>query len=206
MRKDHIAEWLLVQVTSRERAASTVGDMMETAATRGTVWFWTNVFRATASLMWRGFAADPANMLSLAFRGWLMSWLFMLVLMLCIVVGSGLFGVAYGMLAATRSTSVGAVSGGLVQWPFQVFGFSAVMLCQFQVGRWIARRAPGRELSACLALAIMQEILGIVVTLGLELALGHSLSLDNWGPGLLSLWMVLPCFAGALWVRRRAVR
>jgi hypothetical protein len=35
MHKDRIAEWLLESVTTRERAASTVGDLRETAAARG---------------------------------------------------------------------------------------------------------------------------------------------------------------------------
>ena len=56
MPKYRIAEWLLVLVTSRERAVSIVGDMMESAATQGSVWFWSSLLPATAS---RYGAASP---------------------------------------------------------------------------------------------------------------------------------------------------
>jgi hypothetical protein len=69
-----IAEWLLESVTTRERAASTVGDLRETAATRGEAWFWASVLGAAGALLWRGMVAEPRRMLGLAFRGLLMTF------------------------------------------------------------------------------------------------------------------------------------
>ena len=53
MRDDRIAEILLEAVTRRERAASIVGDLRETSATRGEMWFWAGTVRAAFSLLWR---------------------------------------------------------------------------------------------------------------------------------------------------------
>ncbi len=53
MHNINIAEWILALVTTRDRAASTVGDLAEGAATRGAVWFWSGVLRTAASLLWR---------------------------------------------------------------------------------------------------------------------------------------------------------
>ncbi len=73
MHKDRIAEFLLESVTTHERAASTLGDLRETAATRGEVWFWANVLGTAASLLWRAMLADKRRMLGLALRAWLLS-------------------------------------------------------------------------------------------------------------------------------------
>src|SRR5580698_146898 len=73
MHNDRIAEWLLESVTTPERAASTVGDLREIAATRGEVWFWANVLGTTASLLWRAMVADKRRTLGLAIRAWLLS-------------------------------------------------------------------------------------------------------------------------------------
>src|ERR1035437_2113127 len=61
MHSVHIAEWILALVTTRDRAASTVGDLTEGAATRGVVWFWCGVLRTAASLLWRDVAEHPAR-------------------------------------------------------------------------------------------------------------------------------------------------
>ena len=66
-----IAEWVLELVTAHERAASTVGDLRESAATRGEAWFWSSVLRTMGSLLWRGIIAEPRMMLWLALRAWL---------------------------------------------------------------------------------------------------------------------------------------
>jgi hypothetical protein len=69
MRSIHIAEGILALVTSRDRAASTVGDLVEEATARGVFWFWSGVLRTAASLLWRAVADRPARMTGLAFRG-----------------------------------------------------------------------------------------------------------------------------------------
>ena len=139
MHKDRIAEWVLALVTSRERAASTVGDLMEGAATRGGRWFWSSVLRTTASLLWDGFAADPGKMLGLAFRGWLLG---LVLLFACFLGTVLLFGIPY-LIVVVWIIGSRALPGGLARFLIEAAGFGGAMLCQFQVGRWIARRAPG---------------------------------------------------------------
>jgi hypothetical protein len=203
MRKDRIAEWLLAQVTSRERAVSTVGDLEEGAARRGAAWFWSNVLRTAGSLLWRGIADAPGPMLGLAFRAWLVSMALYAVFLLGIIVLSAVYGLAYGMLASSGTGSVnaaGAVPTGL----FKALGFGAAALCQFQVGRWIARRAPGREMSACLALIVIQWIPLTVIGLAVFLATRNPVWLPELNPNILLL--DLPLLVRAYWVRRLAAR
>jgi hypothetical protein len=195
MHKDRIAEWLLVLVTSRERAASIVGDMLESAATHGSAWFWTGVLRATASLLWRGFAGNPRGMFGLAFFGWLIGSLLTLVPLFISVFIGGVLVEIFGITVRTFGVAI-------------VAGIITATLCQFLVGRWIARRAPGRELSAWLALLIMDQILKVLPSI-VALALGHRFPMPDWAAWQPVTWMsvleYLSCLAGTIWVRRRAV-
>jgi hypothetical protein len=205
MRKERIAEWILSQVTSRERAVTTVGDLTESAVTRGAGWFWSGVLRTTGSLLWRGFADAPRPMLGLAFRAWLLSMCFALASVVCIIVLAGFWGIAVGMFARADGAGVGWATSAIAKLLCKAAGWGVAMLCQFQVGRWVAQRAPGRELSVWLALTMMQWIPSLVVGLGVMLATGDS----GWLPVGLNpqiLALALPLLAGALWVRRRAAR
>lgn len=195
MRKDRIAEWLLVLVTSRERAASIVGDMMESADTHGSAWFWTSVLRATASLLWRGFAANPRGMLGLAFFGWLTGLLLTSVSIFIPVFVGGVLVEIFGITVRTFGVAVEA-------------GSILATASQFLVGQWIARRAPGRELSAWLALLIMDQFLNVLPSI-VALAFGHRFPMPDWAVWQPLNWMsvleYLSCLAGANWARRRAV-
>jgi len=53
MHKAAIAEWMLRQLTSRERAAAMVGDLVEISAARGGFWFWFSMARLVLALAWR---------------------------------------------------------------------------------------------------------------------------------------------------------
>jgi hypothetical protein len=53
MRSVAFAEWILARLTDRTRAASTVGDLLETSHLRGMVWFWVSLGRIVVSLVWR---------------------------------------------------------------------------------------------------------------------------------------------------------
>ena len=74
-------------------------------------------------------------------------------------------------------------------------------LSQFPMGRWIARRAPGRELSACLALAILLGALAGSLALMLAVITGTRVAMDAS-----FLLVEFFCFLGAWSVRRRATR
>jgi hypothetical protein len=76
-------------------------------------------------------------------------------------------------------------------------------ITQFFIGRWIARRTPGRELPACLAIAILQSGLGWAAPIVLALATRDTAWLVR---ALESSWFLFTdpfCFLGALSVRRR---
>jgi hypothetical protein len=53
MRSALWAEWIIARLTDRTRAASMVGDLLETATQRGTLWFCFSVARIVLSLIWR---------------------------------------------------------------------------------------------------------------------------------------------------------
>jgi hypothetical protein len=53
MRSASLAEWILARFTTRERAASIVGDLLEAAPQKGKLWFWLSVTRIFLSLTWR---------------------------------------------------------------------------------------------------------------------------------------------------------
>jgi len=40
MRSEFVAEWILARLTTRSRAASIVGDLLENRSEKGTLWFW----------------------------------------------------------------------------------------------------------------------------------------------------------------------
>jgi hypothetical protein len=50
-----IAQLILSLATTPDRAATTVGDMLEESAARGSLWFWSNILRTASSLWWRDF-------------------------------------------------------------------------------------------------------------------------------------------------------
>lgn len=174
MLKARIAEWILSLVLPPDRAASTVGDWMEDAAERGSLWFWSCIFRTVAAHIWNDFAESPGFMIGLAFRGWLYSlWLIMgtyfgFFVAICILVPVALFA---GFLA--QAVYWQPSWGHVPKIIGPAFTLAWLGWCQFQTGRWIARRAPGRELAACIASLLTPVIVGN----GLALIVEH-----YWGP------------------------
>jgi hypothetical protein len=69
MRNATAAEWILTLTTTNDRAASTVGDLLEEASSRGGLWFWSSVLRTASSHLWRGLRAAPLRIVGLAFSG-----------------------------------------------------------------------------------------------------------------------------------------
>src|SRR6516162_9990468 len=175
MRNVHLAEWLLSLAVSREGAASMVGDLLEEARTRGTVWFWFSLAGTVCSLIWRDVAGDPMRMLSLALLGFVVQLALLIAAIL--VFGLGAFVVAIAAMAVglvdlqhppawlppTNALAVGpyVVAG-------TIFGFAAALLSQFQVGRVLAKRSPGHELAPCVAMIVLSE----VVLFGLNVLMG----------------------------------
>ena len=154
MHNVNIAEWILALVTTRDRAASTVGDLAEGAATRGVVWFWSGVLRTAASLLWRDVLEKSVRFTGLALIG------------LAVYIGidlifAGLSGAAFFGAARTSGHPLSLDSIGWRLW------FTApVLVSSLVIGRLLARWAPGRELAACVVYAILASIYNLVPMLG----------------------------------------
>src|SRR5688572_21720826 len=91
MFKVDVAEWILSMTTTPERAAAAAGDLMQESHTRGSLWFWANLLKTTASLVWRAWAAEPFYLTGLALRAFLLQAALMLAVS---VVWGVLIGVA----------------------------------------------------------------------------------------------------------------
>jgi hypothetical protein len=178
MHNDNIAESILALVTSRDRAASTVGDLTEGAATRGVFWFWSGVLRTAASLLWRDIAGRPARVTGLAFLG-------LAVYIAIDLAFAGLSGIAFFWAAIASGHQLSLDSIGWKLW-----FITPVLISSLLIGRMLAYWAPRRELAACVVYAILASIYNLVPMLG--------------GQGVLSaLLCILILPAGAAWGRNR---
>jgi hypothetical protein len=195
MRSLHIAEWILGLVTSRDRAASTVGDLVEAAATRGGGWFWSGVFRTAASLLWRDVAEHPARMTGLAVGGLAVE----IGLSVLALVLAGVAGSAAGILGGWSGPPATSVGWRLF---LKLVVDVPIWVTPFVIGRILARWAPGRELAACLAYAILGSAFNIVIMVVFPGSNG--LSISGLVGGILSdAAQQSPLLAaGAVWGRR----
>jgi hypothetical protein len=199
MRNAQVAEWILSLVTTSERASATVGDLMENGAIGSAFRFWIGVLRTAFSLLWREFSGDSARMMGLAWRGTLLQVLIFLVL-----------GIAFdfmGLLSGPSwrpTDSTWIANHSIVNVVGQALSVGLVLLVSFQVGCWMARRSPGRELAPVVAYTILSFILATVAGLIWDRQQSLSQFILGLAPGL--AWNVLietPTFAGAVWVRRK---
>jgi hypothetical protein len=179
MRSIYLAEWILALVMTRDRAASTVGDLTERAATRDAVWFWFSVFRTAASFLWRNVAENPVRITGLALLG------------IAIYIGidmcfAGLSGIAF--FIAIHDFGRNHLQLDSIGW--KIWFAAPVLISSLLVGRILARWAPGRELAACVVYAVLVSIYNLVPALG------------NNG-ALTAVFCVLIVPAGAAWGRYR---
>ena len=63
MRNTSLAESILARFTTPERAASIVGDLFESTAPRGGVWFWFSVMRTALSLFGQRVSANRSELM-----------------------------------------------------------------------------------------------------------------------------------------------
>jgi hypothetical protein len=147
MPKDAIAQRLLESVTTHDRAVSTLGDLRETAATRGEVWFWWNVLGTAAALSWRGLAANPRAVFRPAIGAWFLNLGLEVIVYL---LGMLLFGYVQGRLSHSGQKPWGA------PYLSAIIFLALVSVCQYLIGWWIGRRAPASAMSVCLAFTLLQ--------------------------------------------------
>jgi hypothetical protein len=203
MRKVRIAEWILSQVLTREHAASAVGDWMEDIGERGSAWFWSCVLRTAISRVWSDLKERPPHIAGLAFRTYLRLWAFLVTY--CLVLWIGMLVVVaihYGLkLPALSYTDL---AGNPV-----VLGLLDAFV-SFRAGQWIAQRAPGREVAASVALWLLQQAVAILLMIGAIVVFHFDRAAFTPADLLLESPLGLvsdaALFAGALQVRRRALR
>ena len=206
MRNARIAEWILSLVTSSDRAAAAVGDLMEDVGRRGALRFWASVWHLAMSLLVRDFTANPVRMVGLGALGILFELLLFVVGRLAI--GLLLRGRAARFVEcrALRFLSISPPGclrrsrHNLMDWLDTQDLSSPVLelLVEFQVGRMLARRSPGREVAPCVATAILGTTIGAV----LEIFSGGRMHFSMLDLTLYQIPFLVPLFAGAVRVRR----
>lgn len=212
MRSARIAELVLSLFASRERAASAVGDLMEDSPERGIFWFWWSVCRMAFSLLWHDLSAEPALMTRLAVRALVMSYVLLFVWLAVLAVCVGL---CFGLLAIAGVVLPvpGSGAGG---WIASLAMLLSVFFIRFRVGRWIGRRARGREMAACMGFVIADAIVTLVLNAVFTVVVEPKLSPVPDGSGITTqitdaaLWVLSPLLdyvsviAGGIRARREA--
>ena len=190
MRNAQLAESILSLVTSPERAASTVGDLMETAADRGALAFWIGLLRTTFGFLWSDFAEDPRRTIVLAVQAFVLECVILIVFVTQVV----LIGFAIGMSAYFFGTPLfphWALAG--IAEVLKAFAWIAIPL---KASRWLARNSPGRKLAPCLALTMISLAVRAAAHLE-EPMLGITYGV------MLTILSPMTMFAGAVWDRRK---
>jgi hypothetical protein len=196
MDKSKIAEWLLSLVMEPAQAASVVGDLLEANTSHSIVWFWTNLIQMFAAAVWRSGREQPLFLLSLAVRGTLVQ------------------------AAINLSAFLVCMTAGLMFWhhhfgldnPMQpLVGLVYLSLGPICAGRWIARRALGKEVAVCIAMTMVSPFIEI----GTNALWILSFYLFNGYPQPNHIWwlfywweigLLIPYLLGAFLIRHRLQR
>jgi hypothetical protein len=151
MRNAAVAEWILTLVATPDRAASTVGDLVEEAASRGSLWFWSCVLRTAGSHLWHDLTVSPLRMLGLAFRWLLMCWF------LSFLIGAFVISVWIGILDhwGVRVCDAGGCFVSVPPWGYSTLAVVVYTAIPFLVGWNVARWSNGRELATALAVVVL---------------------------------------------------
>ena len=144
MRRADAAEWILSLTTSQDRATSIAGDLVEQARLYGARWFWSSLIRTTGSLAWRAFTDAPLRLTGMAVVGALIQAIYTILLMLGIVFGHVAVMVVLGL--GTEGTFLDLDPGpSVLAWEME--SMAAFLVASFFLGKWLARKAPQRELA-----------------------------------------------------------
>jgi hypothetical protein len=171
MRRDRFAEGLLSLVAPADHAASTVGDLMEEADARGSLWFWQSVVRVAFSLLVRDLLAVPLTMVAASAFSWF------LYMGLCLALSLGgyvvvtlLWGGAYVLAHHTGLELLADVLRLRFDWPpipvWTTYAIQAIVLfalAPFQIGRSSAPYWRGHELSLVLIMLLIWSAMAVLV-------------------------------------------
>jgi len=142
MRKAGIAEAILSLTTSRDHAASIAGDLVQQAPFKGAMWFWGSLVRTTASLTLKAFTEAPVRVTGLALLGLFLQMFYMIVIQVPIVL---------------LHLGIGRRSVESPGWEY-MFAF---LVASYFIGKWLARRAPQKELAVYVGVWFVAHILWI---------------------------------------------
>ncbi len=145
MRRAQIAQSILELVTTKDRAASTVGDLVEESQAHNALWFWAAITRIVASSIWGDFRAALCKVLVLALVAYPLSLSIVLLI-------AGVYGVVLEFATLGQPPHPSVMRG-------------IELAAAFFVGRWAARRVPGREIAIAFAMMAMDLIMGLGVLL-----------------------------------------
>ena len=208
MNRTRIAEWILSLALPNERAAAVVGDLAESVEERGRLWFWSCVLRLTGAKIWQDLSERPLAMIWLGVRGFVASALapvacmLLVVFVLFLIDGHGDIRTRHDWAWSLLVRNVAKPSAPpdielqrSVQWTMMLFWTAWI----FRTGRAVARRTPGREIPACLAVSI----LGWIAILAAQISSAQVMLAARTSFAL--VWMGLAhdlaLFAGALQMR-----
>lgn len=182
-----LAQWILSLVTSHDRAAATIGDLVEEGASPPA--FWGSIVWTVLSLVWSELSSAPLEMFGLAVYGFVIA--IVLAASQGVVVATL---VAYVFPVAMPALSVNGVIGTslIVGW-----------VGSFISGILVARRAIDREVAACCAVIILESLVNAAMWGVLPAAPSERWYGTTLGSALIFLVGELLLLAGAARVRRR---
>jgi hypothetical protein len=177
-----VAEWILSLVATPDRAASTVGDLVEEGSSRGILWFWSSVLRTAGSHLWHDLTVSPLQMLGLALWGVGANYLF-----------TELLGLPISMVRMRINEPVRP-------WEIPLLMVLVCTAPPLLAGWKVARRSAGRELPTAFAVAALFA--------AIDLAILCLMAMQVRPPGMgdqftVSCGQALSVIAGAILFRRR---
>ena len=203
MRRDNLAETLLSLVGSADRARSAVGDLLEEAGARRSVWFWRSVTRLWVAMLGRDLLTAPLAMAVSCAAAWFVYMLVSVVLAFTVYVAVTLaWGTAY---VFANHTGLELLTDALrirLDWPpipdaatYVVQAAVLFAIAPFQIGRSSRYFWRGHEVSLAVVMLIVWSAMATVVPL-----VGVGISAR---PAMVPV-MVMFVLAGALFERFRS--
>jgi hypothetical protein len=158
MRKAGIAEAILSLTTSGDHAAAIAGDLVQQAPLKGAMWFWGSVVRTTTSLTWKAFTEAPLRVTGLALLGMLLHMFYIIVIQVPIILlHLGLSGELSTARRPVPSEPAEFNFTATAGWEY-MFAF---LVASYLIGRWLAKRAPQRELAVYVGVWFVAHMLWI---------------------------------------------
>jgi hypothetical protein len=194
MRKAAVAEWLLSLVVPREAAASIAGDLVEDAARRGGIWFWSSVAGTLVRQTAKSLVHVPGPVLGLAG----VSWFTYMTVGLLFTIASLIVARAAAFVTTVLAdhTGLGLVVTSPVSAAQMRVTLEAVSLWAVTpiiVGATLARKARGFEWPLAVIVCASWPVLAVLVPF-----VGHDIHAVD------GLVIIVPCFLAAV-IRERRV-